>query len=99
MLDKTRDLSRRTASDKVLCDKALNVAKYSKHNGHQSGLASIVYKCFDKKWSFVKRTISRSTQTKFWKWKWKFKKGKVYSYFKNNIWVGWSCRYAINKQI
>ena len=30
-------------------DKAFNVAKNSKYDGYQKGLASIVYKCFDKK--------------------------------------------------
>ena len=37
------------ASDKVLRDKAFNIAKNPKYNGYQRGLASIVYKFFDKK--------------------------------------------------
>ena len=44
-----KDLKRRTASDKVLRDKALNIAKNPKYDGYQRGLASMVYKCFDKK--------------------------------------------------
>ena len=44
-----KDLGRRTASDKVLRDKAFNVAKNPKYDGYQSGLASVVYKFFDKK--------------------------------------------------
>ena len=44
-----KNSAKRTASDKVLRDKALNIAKYAKYNGFQRGLASIVYKCFDKK--------------------------------------------------
>ena len=44
-----KDLIRRTASDKILGDKALNIAKNPKYDGHQRGLASMVYKCFDKK--------------------------------------------------
>ena len=44
-----KDLPRRTASEKILCDKALNVAKNKKNDGYQAGLASMVYKCFDKK--------------------------------------------------
>ena len=47
--DHFKDESRRTASDKVLCDKAFNVAKNPKYNGYQRGLASIVYKYFDEK--------------------------------------------------
>ena len=43
-----KDLKRRTASDKVLRDKAFNIAKNSKYDGYQRGLASMVYKFFDK---------------------------------------------------
>ena len=43
-----KDLKRRTASDKVLRDKAFTIAKNSKYDGYQRGLASIVYKFFDK---------------------------------------------------
>ena len=46
-----KDLARRTASDKILRDKAFNTAKNPKYDGYQRGLASIVYKCFDKKTS------------------------------------------------
>ena len=46
-----RDLARITASDKTLCDKAFNIAKNSKRNGYQRGLASMVYKFFYKKTS------------------------------------------------
>ena len=42
-----KDLARRTAADKVLRDKAFNIAKDPKYNGYQRGLASMVYKCFD----------------------------------------------------
>ena len=44
-----KDLARRTASDKVLRDAAFNIAKNPKHDGYQRGLASMVYKLFDKK--------------------------------------------------
>ena len=46
---KFKDLARRTASDKVLRDKAFNIAKSPKYDGYQRGLASMVYKFFDKK--------------------------------------------------
>ena len=42
-------LARRTDSDKVLRDKAFNIAKNKKDDGYQSVLAFIVYKFFDKK--------------------------------------------------
>ena len=37
-------LTRRTASDKILRDKAFNIAKNPKYDGYQRGLASMVYK-------------------------------------------------------
>ena len=43
-----KDLARRTTSDKVLKDKAFNIAKNPKNDGYQKGLASMVYKFFDK---------------------------------------------------
>ena len=44
-----KDLTRRTASDKIFHDKAFNIAKNRKLDGYQRGLASTVYKFFDKK--------------------------------------------------
>ena len=44
-----KDLAKRTASNNVLRDKALNIAKSPKYDGYQHGLASAVYKFFDKK--------------------------------------------------
>ena len=38
-----KDLTRRTASDKVLRDKAFNIAKNPKYDGYQRGRASLVY--------------------------------------------------------
>ena len=40
-----------TASDKVLTDKAFNVAKNHEYDGYQRGLTSMVYKSFDEKTS------------------------------------------------
>ena len=44
-----KDLSRRTASDKVLRNKAFNIVKNPRQDGYQRGLASMVYRFFDKK--------------------------------------------------
>ena len=46
-----KDLTRITASDKILCDKAFNFAKNLKYDGYQRGLASIICKFFDEKTS------------------------------------------------
>ena len=46
---KTKDLVKRIQSDKVLKDKAFKIASDPKCDGYQGGLASMVYKFFDKK--------------------------------------------------
>ena len=46
-----KDLCRRIASDKLLHDKVLNIAKNVKYDGYQRILASMVYKFFYKKTS------------------------------------------------
>ena len=54
-----KDLTRRVASDKVLRDNTFNIAKNPKYDGYQRGLASMVYKCFDKKSSDGVATLAR----------------------------------------
>ena len=44
-----KDLTRRTAFDKIVRDKAFNIAKNPKYDGYQRGLASMVYRFFDEK--------------------------------------------------
>ena len=80
---------KRTQSDKVLRDKSFKIASDPKYDGYQRGLASMVYKFFDKKSSGsgianepnyqlaneLHKPIIR-----------KFKKRKVYSSFRDNIW-------------
>ena len=59
-----KDLGKRTASDKVLRDKAYNITKYAKYDGYQRGLTSMVYKFFDKKTkgSDIKNEIKQNQQ-------------------------------------
>ena len=90
-----KDLINRTKSDKVLRDKAYDIASNPDYDGYQRGLASMVHKIFDKK----------STGSGFKKLKnmtklsssiladelhkpiiRNFNKRKVYSQFKDNIW-------------
>ena len=42
-----KDLNGRTAADKVLRNKAFNIAKNPKYEEYQKGFASLVYKFFD----------------------------------------------------
>ena len=44
-----KDLINRTKADKVLRDKAYDIASNPKYDGYQRGLSSMVYKFFDKK--------------------------------------------------
>ena len=46
---KYNDLAKRTESGKVLRDKAFKIASNPKYDGYERGLASMVYKFFDKK--------------------------------------------------
>ena len=46
---KSKDLVKRTQSDKVLRDKAFKIASNPKYDAYQRGLASMVYKFFNKK--------------------------------------------------
>ena len=45
---KLKDLAKRTESDKVLRNKAFEIASDPKYDGYQWGLASMFYKFFDK---------------------------------------------------
>ena len=46
-----KDLTRRTASKKILCVKSFHVAKNPKYDGYQRGIPSMVHKICDKKTS------------------------------------------------
>ena len=85
-----KDIARRTASEKILRDKRFNIAKNPKHDGYQRGLASMVYKCFDKKSKGSGVIIPLEFNEQLAKELLKpiiskFKKQKVYSGFKD-IW-------------
>ena len=56
-----KDLTRKTAYDKIFCDKAFNISKNPKYDGYLKGLGSIVYECFTKK----KKKISGKRANKF----------------------------------
>ena len=57
-----KDLKRRTFTDKVLRDKAFNIAKNPKHDGYQRKLASMVYTFFDKGSSVANNEIKQNLQ-------------------------------------
>ena len=87
-----KDLERRTAFHKVLRDKVLNIAKNPKYDGYQGGLASMVYKLFDKKSkgngvanNEIKQNLQLAKQLHKPIIR-NLKKRTVYSGFKDNIW-------------
>ena len=57
---KSKDLVKRTQSDKVLKDKAFKIASDPKYDGYQRGLASMVYKFFDKKSTSLNKSSGSS---------------------------------------
>ena len=89
-----KDLINRTEADKVLRDKAYDIASNPKYDGYQRGLASMVYKFFDKKSigsgmaepSALARNSSILADELHQPIIRKFNKRKVYSQFKDNIW-------------
>ena len=50
---KSKDLAKRTQSDKFLRGKAFKILSDQKYDGYQRGLTSILYNCFDKKFSGI----------------------------------------------
>ena len=86
---KSKDLVKRTQSDKVLRDKAFKIGSHPKYDGYQRGLASMVYKLFDKKskGSGITNKFNYQLANELHKpIIRKFRKRKVYSSFKDNIW-------------
>ena len=86
-----KDLINRTEADKVLRDKAYDIASNPKYDGYQRGLASMVYKFFDKKstgsgFKKLKNSSSILSDELHKPIIRKFNKRKVYSQFKDNIW-------------
>ena len=84
-----KDLINRTKSDKVLRDKAYNIASNPEYDGYQRGLASMAYKFFDKK--SMGRGIVKSNSLKLADELHKpvikkFNERNVYSQFKDNTW-------------
>ena len=85
-----KGLAKRTAADKVLREQAFKIAKDPTYGGYQRGLASMVYKSFDKKTegSGIKsmpqnEQVAEELHKPIIR---KFIKSKVYSTFKDNIW-------------
>ena len=91
--NKFKNLEKRTQSDIVLKNKALKIASNPKYNGYERGLASMIYRFFDKKskgsglkenqWNFLQNSqLANELHKTIIR---KFKKRKVYSSFKDNI--------------
>ena len=86
-----KDLTRRTASDKILCDKTFNITENQKCDGYQRGLALMIYKFFDKKTSgsgiknenISNKELAEELHKPIIR---KFNKRKVHSSFIDNIW-------------
>ena len=86
----SKNLTKRTAADKILKNRAFDIAKDPKYDGYQRGLASMVYKFFDSKVSGIgAKLIPENEQLANELHKpiiRKFEKRRVYSTLKDNIW-------------
>ena len=92
---KSKDLAKRTQSDKNLRDKAFKIASDPKYDGYKRGLASMAHKFFDKKSASLNKSsgtgvdaepnyqLASELHKQIIK---KFKRQKVYSSFKDYIW-------------
>ena len=86
-----KDTTRRTTSDKILRDKSFNIAKNPKYHGYETGIASMVYQCFDKATSgsgiknenISKKEAAEELHKPIIR---KFNKRKVHPSFLDNIW-------------
>ena len=82
-----KDLAKRTISDKILNDRAYEIARNRGYDGYQRVLASMVYKFFDKKTESgvgVKEQLAEELHKPVIK---KFKRRKVFAKFNENIWA------------
>ena len=84
---KSKDLIKRTESDKVLKDKAFKIPNNPNYGGYQRGLASMVYRFFDKKskGSDINESNHQLTNQLHKPIIRKFKKRKVYRSFKDYL--------------
>ena len=86
---KSKDLAKRTESDKFLRDKTFKIASHSEYDGYQRGLASMVHKFFYKKSSGSgidaepNYQLASELHRQVFR---KFKRRKIYSSFRGNIW-------------
>ena len=81
----SKDLTKRTISDKILKDRAYEIARNRSHDGYQRALASMVNKFFDKKTGSgisVNEQLAEELHKPVIK---KFKRRKFYARFKANI--------------
>ena len=98
----SKDLTKRTVADKILKNKAFDIAKDPKYDGHERGLPSVVYKFFDSKVASPdKKSVgsgAKHVNTKLTTQNQqlveelhkpiirKFEKRKVHAAFKDSIW-------------
>ena len=92
----SKNITKITVADKILRDKAFNIAKDTKYDGYQRGLGSMVYKFFDKKsagsgakhvnnnakLATLNQQLAKELHKPIIK---TFEKRKVHAAFKNNI--------------
>ena len=83
----SKDLAKRTISDKILKDRVYEIARNRNYDGYQTALTSMVYKLSDQKTGSgvnVNEQLAEELHKSVIK---EFKRRKVYARFKDNIWA------------
>ena len=87
MYSESKDLDKRTISDKILKDGAYEIGRNRNYDGYQRALASMVHEFFDKK-AGLGVSVNEQLAVELHKPVIKiFKIRKVYARFKDNIWA------------
>ena len=82
----TKDLSKRTISDKILQNRSYEIDRNRKYDGYQRALASMVNKFFDKK-TGLGISVNEKPEELHKQVLKEFKRRKVYGRLKDNIWA------------
>ena len=80
----SKNFVKRTMSDKLLKDRFYEISINPKYNGCQKGLASMVYKPFEKKNRITREMLAQELAKPVIK---KLKRRNVHATYKDNIWT------------
>ena len=83
----SKDLAKRTTSDKVVSDRAYEIARNRGYGGYERALTSTVYRFFNRKTgsgASLNEQLAKELHNSVIK---NFKRRKIYAKFRDNIWA------------